>query len=148
MHSVRSQYVASAVATVGPARLLTMLYDRMLLDVDRAVTCLQAGDRVEGTKHLGHAQEIVAELMVSLQEDAWDGGPQLMSIYRYLLAELIEASVKSDAERAVACRDLILPLAEAWQGAADELARSASRGAGSVTPTSDTAMTAGLLGVG
>ena len=77
MHSVRSQYVASAVATVGPARLLTMLYDRMLLDVDRAVICLQAGDRVDGTQHLAHAQEIVAELMVSLQVDAWDGGPQL-----------------------------------------------------------------------
>ena len=148
MHSVRSQYVASAVATVGPARLLNMLYERMLLDVDRAVISLKAGDRVDGTQHLAHAQEIVAELMVSLQEDAWDGGPQLMSIYRYLLAELIETSVKGDAERAVACRDLILPLAEAWQEAADELARSASRGAGLVTPSTDTAMTAGLLGVG
>ena len=61
MHSVRSQYVASAVATVGPARLLTMLYDRMLLDVDRAVTCFRSGQRVDGTQHLVHAQEIVAE---------------------------------------------------------------------------------------
>ena len=147
MHSVRSQYVASAVATVGPARLLTMLYDRMLLDVDRAVTCFQAGQRVDGTQHLVHAQEIVAELMVSLQVDAWDGGPQLMSIYRYLLAELIEAGVKGDAERAVACRDLILPLAQAWQEAADQLARTASVGVGA-TPTRDTVMSARLLGVG
>src|SRR4051812_26005930 len=143
MHSVRSQYVASAVATVGPARLLTMLYERMLLDVDRAVISLRAGDRVEGTEHLGHAQEIVAELMVSLQVEAWDGGPQLLSIYQSLLTELVEASVKSDAARAVACGDLILPLAEAWQGAADELARCASSSVGSA-PTRDDAMTAGL----
>ncbi|WP_028050713.1 flagellar export chaperone FliS [Cellulomonas sp. URHD0024] len=147
MHSVRSQYVASAVATVGPARLLTMLYERMLLDVDRAVGCLRAGDRVEGTQHLAHAQEIVAELMVSLQVEAWEGGAQLMSIYQYLLAELIESGVKGDADRAVACRDLIMPLAEAWQDAADGLARSASTPAGSM-PTRDDAMTAGLLGVG
>ena len=147
MHSVRSQYVASAVATVGPARLLTMLYERMLLDVDRAVTCLHAGQRVDATQHLAHAQEIVAELMVSLQVETWGGGEQLMSIYKYLLAELIEASVKGDAERAVSCRDLILPLAEAWQEAADQLARTASSGV-SATPTRDDAMTAGLLGVG
>jgi flagellar protein FliS len=147
MHSVRSQYVAAAVATVGPARLLTMLYERMLLDVDRAVTCLRAGERVDGTQHLAHAQEIVAELMVSLQVEAWEGGPQLMSIYRYLLTELIEASVKGDADRAVACRDLILPLAEAWQDAADELGRTASNGVGSA-PSRDAVMTAGLLGVG
>src|SRR6478735_1682541 len=130
MHSVRSQYVASAVATVGPARLLTMLYERMLLDVDRAVTCLRAGQRTEGTQHLQHAQEIVAELMVSLQVDAWDGGAQLMSIYNYLLAELIEAGVKGDADRAAACRDLIIPLVEAWQDAADQLARASSTGVG------------------
>ena len=147
MHSVRSQYVASAVATVGPARLLTMLYDRMLLDVDRAVTCLQAGQRVDGTQHLVHAQEIVAELMVSLQVDAWDGGRQLMSIYQYLLGELIEAGVKGDADRAVACRTLIEPLAMAWQDAADQLARTASGGVGA-TPTRDTVMSARLLGVG
>lgn len=148
MHSVRSQYVASAVATVGPARLLTMLYDRMLLDVDRAVTCFQTGERIDGTQHLKHAQEIVAELMVSLQVDAWSGGPQLMSIYQYLLAELIEASVKADAHRAAACRDLILPLAEAWHEAADQLARAATADVGAVQPTRDTVMSARLLGVG
>src|SRR5690349_20817412 len=121
MHSVRSRYVTSAVETVGPARLLTMLYDRMLLDVDRGVEALQAGDRVQASGHLQHAQEIVAELMASLQPDGWDGGEQLMAIYRYLLGELIGAAVHGDVERAGACRDLVLPLADAWHAAADEL---------------------------
>jgi len=147
MHSVRSRYMSSAVATVGPARLLNMLYDRMLLDVDRAVRALDAGDRVEATQHLMHAQEIVAELMVSLQVDEWDGGPQLMSIYQYLLSELIESSVRGDRDRAVACRTLILPLAEAWQDAADELARAASPDV-TAQPTRDSVMGARLLGVG
>ncbi|MBO3084945.1 flagellar export chaperone FliS [Cellulomonas fengjieae] len=147
MHSVRSRYVTSAVETVGPARLLTMLYDRMLLDVDRGIEALQAGDRVQASSHLQHAQEIVAELMVSLQPDGWDGGEKLMAIYRYLLTELIGAAVQGDAGRAQVCRDLVLPLADAWHTAADELTRAA---AAPTVPavTTDAVMGARLLGVG
>ena len=149
MHSVRSRYVTSAVETVGPARLLTMLYDRMLLDVDRGVEALQTGDRVEASTHLQHAQEIVAELMVSLQPDGWEGGEQLMAIYRYLLAELIGASAHGDADRARTCRDLVLPLADAWHAAADELTRAAAPAALTVpVATTDAVMGARLLGVG
>jgi flagellar protein FliS len=150
MHSVRSRYVTSAVETVGPARLLTMLYDRMLLDVDRGVEALQGGDRIAASGHLQHAQEIVAELMASLQPDGWDGGEQLMAIYRYLLGELIGAAVHGDIERARACRDLVLPLADAWHAAADELTRAAAATAAPAAPTAtaDDAMGARLLGVG
>lgn len=148
MHSVRSRYVTSAVETVGPARLLTMLYDRMLLDVDRGVEALQAGDRMQGSSHLQHAQEIVAELMVSLQPDGWEGGEQLMAIYRYLLTELIGAGAHGDADRARACRDLVLPLADAWHAAADELTRTASATAPVPAATTDAAMGVRLLGVG
>ncbi|WP_426594350.1 flagellar export chaperone FliS [Cellulomonas sp. McL0617] len=146
MHSVRSQYAVAAVAVVGPARLLTMRYERMLLDVDRAVISFQAGRRVDGTQHLAHAQEIVAELMVSMQEGAWDGGPQLMSIYRHLLTALIEAGVTGDVDRTIACRGLILPLAEAWHEAVDQAAPAA--GVAAVTPTRESVMSARLLGVG
>ena len=152
MHSVRSRYVTAAVETVGPARLLTMLYDRMLLDVDRGIESLQAGDRVTASGHLQHAQEIVAELMVSLQPDGWEGGEQLMAVYRYLLTELIGAGAHGDLERAVACRDLVLPLADAWHTAADELTRNAVAAStpevSAPAATTDAAMGVRLLGVG
>ena len=82
-------------------------------------------------QHLAHAQEIVAELMVSLDSRTrWDGGEQLMSIYRYLLTELIGASV---ARRRRPRRGVPRPrrsrCADAWhEAAADELARAASAG--------------------
>lgn len=148
MHSVRSRYVTSAVETVGPARLLTMLYDRMLLDVDRGVEALEAGDRAQASGHLQHAQEIVAELMASLQPEAWDGGQQLMSIYGYLLGELIGAGVRGDVGQARACRDLVVPLADAWHTAAAELTRAATEDSSVPAVTSDAVMGARLLGVG
>ncbi|GIG22612.1 hypothetical protein Cch01nite_33360 [Cellulomonas chitinilytica] len=147
MPDIRARYMADAVATVGPARLLTMLYDRMLLDVDRAVESLQAGDRPGASSHLMHAQEIVAELIVSLDEQAWDGGPQLMSIYRFLLTELVETGVRGDVEKARACRGLIEPLAEAWHEAARSLAH-VDIPTQPDAPALETATSVGLLGVG
>lgn len=149
MYDVRSRYLADTVATVGPSRLLTMLYDRMVLDVERAQQALEAGDKVEATQQLGHAQDILAELMSSLDVGAWDGGPGLMSIYTFLLSELIETSMTGSAERAAACREIIVPLRDAWHEAAASLATVPAP----AIPTQrfgDTTASAGLgvLGVG
>ncbi|NKY10942.1 flagellar protein FliS [Cellulomonas hominis] len=118
MYDVRSRYLADAVATAGPAKLLTMLYDRLLLDLDRAEVALRAGDRPGGTQHLAHAQEIVAEFIANLNVGEWDGGDRLLSIYTFLLSELIGASMAGDAERTAACRAVVAPLADAWREAA------------------------------
>ena len=100
MYDVRSRYLADSVATVTPAKLLTMLYDRLVLDIDRAEAALHAGDRGEATTQLNHAQDIVAELISSLNVGAWTGAPGLMSIYSYLLSELIETNDRPASDAA------------------------------------------------
>jgi len=141
MIDARSRYVTDTVATVGPARLLTMLYDRLLLDVDRAAEALAAGDRAAGTSQLQHAQDIVAELMSSLDERVWDGGAQLMEIYRYLFTALVDAAVRADPERVAECREVVEPLRAAWHEAAQATAAP-------VPVPAPAAPGAGLLGVG
>lgn len=123
MYDVRTRYLADAVATAGPAKLLTMLYDRLLLDLDRAEVALRAGSRAEGTQHLAHAQEIVAEFIANLNVGEWDGGDRLLSIYTYLLSEMIGAGLSGDADRAAACRTVVTPLADAWREAATVVAQ-------------------------
>ena len=125
MYDVRTRYLADAVATATPPRLLVMLYDRLVLDVDRAESALRRGDHPAASVQLQHAQEIVAELISSLDIDAWSGAAGLQSIYTYLLSELIETNMTGDPERAFACRAIIAPLQEAWRTAADELSRTA-----------------------
>ena len=136
LYDIRARYLADAVATAGPTRLLTMLYDRLLVDVDRGERALRTGERGEATGHLSHAQEIVTELMCSLDVELWDGAQNLLSIYTFLLRELVEASVSGDPERVAACRALIEPLHEAWNEAGQSL-----------TPVPEMART-GELGVG
>ncbi|MDM7830538.1 flagellar export chaperone FliS [Cellulomonas edaphi] len=143
MIDARSRYVTDAVSTVGPARLLTMLYDRLLLDLDRGCSALVMGDRLTGASHLQHAQDIVAELMSSLDERVWDGGEQLMAIYRYLFTTLVDAGVQGDSEKVAECRDMVEPLRAAWHAAAQAVSVSAPQ-----TTAATDAHGAGLLGVG
>ncbi|HWG98650.1 MAG TPA: flagellar export chaperone FliS [Pilimelia sp.] len=118
----RERYLADSIATASPARLLVMLYDRLVLDLSRAEAALAAGDTAEGSTQLLHAQEIVIELRASLNLDAWEGAPGLAQLYGFLLTELVNANVRRDAARVAAARALVEPLRDAWREAAASLA--------------------------
>ena len=114
----RSRFVDDSITTASPARLLIMLYDRLVLDLVRAETAQECGDRTMASKQLMHAQEIVLELVCSLRTDEWEGAAGLASIYGFLHTELVQANVTADPERTQQCRLLVEPLAEAWRAAA------------------------------
>ena len=112
------RYTGDSVATASPARLLVMLYDRLALDLARGERGLRDGVLDASSAAIGHAQDIVAELLSSLDQDAWDGGPALAAVYTFVLTELATAVVRRDADQVRACRDLLEPLREAWTAAA------------------------------
>ena len=114
----RGQFVADSVATASPARLLTMLYDRLVLDLVRAEQAYAAGQDQEGTAQLVHAQDILVELRCSLDVDRWSGGPGLASLYSYLLTQLIEMSASHDVDGVARVRGMVEDLRDAWRHAA------------------------------
>ena len=89
--SLRARYLGDSVATASPQQLLVMLYDRLALDLERAELAVSDGDRARANEELLHAQEIVLELLASLQVDVWEGGPRLAALYDWLVSELIQA---------------------------------------------------------
>ena len=121
----RARFLGDAVATVGPQQILTMLYDRLVLDIDRAQAAQRAGDRSEGADHLDHAQQIVSGLVSMLDVEQWEGGQGLMDLYMYLLRELVGASIVGDADRIARCSALVVPLRDAWHEAAAIVAAEA-----------------------
>jgi flagellar protein FliS len=124
--SLRARYLGDTVTTASPQRLLVMLYDRLALDLERAQTALLDGDRTTAGEQLQHAQEIVLELLSSLQVDVWEGGPRLAALYNWLITEMIAANVKGDANRVSSCRQVVEPLRDAWRQAAASLTQTAS----------------------
>ena len=122
--SLRSRYLGDSVATASPQRILVMLYDRLVLDLERAELALDTGDRTEAAAQIQHAQDIVFELRESLRVDAWEGGPRLAALYTWMITELVQAGVKRDRNRVAACRQIAEPLRDAWRQAAVALAAS------------------------
>lgn len=113
----QQRYRDEAILSASPQRLVTLLYDRLLLDVERAQAAQLAGDWTTANGELQHAQRIVAELSGSLSGQ-WTGSGELQAVYAYLTRTLIGANIGRDAERTGQCRDLIAPLRDAWHAAA------------------------------
>jgi flagellar secretion chaperone FliS len=116
---IRNRYVGASVDTASPARLVTMLYDRLVRDLVTAEAAI-AGSDLEGANNaLIHAQEIIWELAAGLDPTKWSGGPALAALYQFMLSELLDANVKKDLAKVVSVRELVEPLRDAWHQAAE-----------------------------
>ena len=114
----RAAYMDASVATASPARLLVMLYERLVLDVRKALAAQQKADNAEAHTQLVHAQDIVLELRASLDVEAWEGGPGLASIYDFLHLQLVRANINRDAGATEGCLKLVEDLCATWREAA------------------------------
>jgi len=151
--AARARFLADAVATASPAKLLTMLYDRLVLDLSRAERAQAAGDRALANAQLQHAQDVVTELHSSLDTtgaSGWSGAAGLAGLYAFLASELVEANITGDPARTAACRGLVEPLRDAWHQAAQLAAQQSApvlgRSAAAVLPA-QRAATPSLLSV-
>jgi flagellar protein FliS len=114
----RAQYNAEAVLSATPAQLVTMLYDRLLLDLHRAVAAQEGTDWAAARDQLMHAQAIVGELSSTLRIDLWDGGEGLLAIYNYASTSLVTANVHRDVNATRDAIRILEPLRQAWHDAA------------------------------
>ncbi|GAA4362287.1 flagellar export chaperone FliS [Paeniglutamicibacter cryotolerans] len=114
----RAQLNREAILSASPARLLTMLYDRLLLDLGRAEAAQLAEQWSVASENLIHAQEIIAELSSSLDTGAWDGAEGLAGLYAYLGTALVGANINRDPARIREAIGLLEPLRVAWHEAA------------------------------
>ena len=110
-------YASVTAETASPQRLLTMLYDRLILDLTIAEAAMRTADHETTGRRLQHAQEILLELWASLDEKIWPEGAPLRAVYLWLVSELMGCRMPPQPERLVACRELLEPLCDAWKQA-------------------------------
>jgi flagellar secretion chaperone FliS len=120
--AAQSLYNRDSVLSASPARILVMLYDRLLLDLARAETAQLGEDWPTASAQLVHAQDIVIELMNSLKPEVWDGGPGLLALYGYVLQTMLAANGGHDVAKTRECITLLEPLRLAWHEAALKVA--------------------------
>jgi flagellar protein FliS len=117
-------YQSQAVGTAGPLQLVLVLYDRALAAIARSEWALRhkESDSIElAHKELTRAQDIVTELMLSLDHDK--GGEissSLNAIYEFCLDRLTHANVNKDATALPFVTKSLTDLREAWAHIAAE----------------------------
>ena len=120
---MRSQYNQDAILSASPSRLLTMLFDRLMLDLQRAEAAQSEQDWNRAAPYLTHAQDIVAELAGSLDVERWDGGQGLLAIYLFSSTKLVSANTERSIERTREVIEIMEPLRQTWHEAAEVVAR-------------------------
>jgi flagellar protein FliS len=123
----RDRYHLDGNGSTSQERLLVLLYERLLRDLDDAVAAMERRDYEGSHFTLVHAQEIVAELDAALDPGAWEGATGMSQIYSYLLDLLVAANVRKDPRLVRECISLAAPLAEAWAEAWTEVSTTAAR---------------------
>ena len=120
--NAKNAYVDNSVSTASPERLLVMLCDRLVLDVQRALEAQRERNHPEAHSQLVHAQEVVIHLRSTLRVEAWEGGPGLASLYDWLHNELIRANIRKDPAITEGCLGIVVDLCDTWKQAALQLA--------------------------
>lgn len=116
--NARAAYLGNSVTTASPARLLVMLVERLVLDVERGLNAQQAEDWPAAHGHLTHAQDIVVELESSLDVDKMPGGPELAGLYEFLRRRLVAANVRRNAGATQQALVISRHLCDTWRQAA------------------------------
>ena len=88
-------YQHNAVSGARPEELTTMLYNRLLKDINFASAGIQNKDIQTAHNSIMHAQDIINHLMNTL-DDSYDVSRGLNLLYEYMNRRLTEANIKKD----------------------------------------------------
>jgi flagellar secretion chaperone FliS len=121
-----ARYLEETVATAPPSKLLTLLYDRLVRDLDMGEKAIAADDRSSWVYAFDHAREILTELLTTLDAKVWGGAADLARIYSWMVSEIIAISIHGDATRVAPVRTMVEELRQAWHEAAAQLSPDAS----------------------
>lgn len=121
--NVYDQYRRTKVETLTPGRLLLMLYDALLSNLAQAREAIADQDAARAHKHIMKAQDIVVELMSTLNMDYAISG-NLYRLYEYMRQRLVEGNVKKAPEPLAEVEAMAGDLRQTWDEAIKNLGKN------------------------
>ncbi len=131
-----SAYKSTQIETASREQILLMLYDGAIKFMEQARDAMEEGNHERSHRKLIRAQDIVTELMASLDMDlGGEVAEDLYDLYDYVLHNLVQANVEKDADRLQEVIPVMQQLHETWdeiinqQGMTVQKARQQQNGA-------------------
>jgi flagellar protein FliS len=121
-----SQYKETQVLTASQGQLIVMLYDGAIKFIKNAAKNMGDKTKYDSVNNdLIRAQDIITELMLSLNFDAGEISSRLYSLYMYFNKKLIEGNIQKDAKPLKEVLTHLENLRESWSQIANQTAESA-----------------------
>lgn len=115
------RYKKVDVNTASQGRLVVMLYEGAIKFLETTLPLFRQKHNLEEIhNNLVKAQDIISELLVSLNYDAGDVAHRLAAIYSYMNKRLLEANVQKKVEPVNEVLGYLRELREAWDRIADQ----------------------------
>jgi flagellar protein FliS len=111
-----SKYLTQEVMTASPAKLVSMLYDKVTLSLKEAIAAIESGDIEARWRANARAMEILTHMWSTLDVDK--GGEiahNLESLFSFMLSRLPEVDFRNDPEPAREVIELLEPLRTSWR---------------------------------
>lgn len=110
------RYQETDIGTIAPAKIVVLLYERTVRDLEQARDALAAGNRTELNRLVVHSQAIIAELQRALDHEV--GGEMaanLDALYDWLFRQHLTLLADPSAKLFDDCLKVLAPLLEAWR---------------------------------
>jgi len=108
-------YKANQILNASPKKLIILLYEGCIKNLKLAELHIAEKNIEKTNQALIKAQDIIAELMNTLDfEKGGEVAENLYRMYEYLASELIKANVTKDVEDVKRNRQLVEELRDAW----------------------------------
>ncbi|MEK6793516.1 MAG: flagellar export chaperone FliS [Spirochaetota bacterium] len=121
MNKGLESYKKTDVNTSSQGKLVVLLYDGAIKFLESALAVLGQKHKTEEVHtNIIKAQDIIVELLASLNYEAGDIAQRLASIYTYMNKRLLEANVKKERAPIAEVVGYLKELREAWAKAADQ----------------------------
>jgi flagellar protein FliS len=112
--SPQDAYKQQNILTASPLDVVVMLYDALKKNIVLGKKWIVQKDVQRAHKHLIKAQEIVTELVNSLDMN-YEMSEGLFAIYEYILRNLEEANLHKDEKSLESTVEIVDSLGEAWR---------------------------------
>ncbi len=107
-------YKNNQVNTASKKQLLLMLYDGAIKFLRFAIISIDNKNIEDSHKYIVKTEDILIELMSTLNFDAGDISTQLYNLYDYMKDELVQANMKKDRDKVENVKSMLEELRETW----------------------------------
>lgn len=116
LRQANQAYGGAQVSTAPQKKLILMLYDGVIQNLNVAVTALEDKNLQMAHQKILKGQLIIEELMVTLNfDEGGDIAKDLYKLYEYFHWSLVQANIKKDPVQLIEIRQYLEELRGSWQ---------------------------------